>query len=148
MWKYIFQSDRVFSDSPVIWDIAIPPLECGSISSSQTECSLIVRELGYRNASESLYTFILKQNSSCIKVLNAIFCPDRALSGLIVVHFLQGEQCQINPSGDLEDEQETMDIAVLHPEQDIEFFIRFFWNIKSRALSRETVDPLILSRRQ
>ena len=69
---------------------------------------------------------MLKQKRSWIKVFSAIFCPERTLSVLMFLYFLQGEHRQISPSGDLEEEQGTKDIAELHPGQDIELFRRFF----------------------
>ena len=50
---------------------------------------------------------------------------ERTLSVLMFLYFLQGEHRQISPSGDLEEEQGTKDIAALHPGQDIELFRRF-----------------------
>ena len=50
-----------------------------------------------------------------MKVFSAIFCPERTLSVLMFLYFLQGEHRQISPSGDLEEEQGTKDIAALHP---------------------------------
>ena len=76
------------------------------------------------------------------------FCPKRVLSVLMFLYFLHGEQGQISPSGNLEDEQGTRDIDALQPGQDIEFFIRFFWKRKSCAFSRDAVGPLISSSRQ
>jgi hypothetical protein len=82
---------------------------------------------------------MLKQKRSWMKVFSAIFCPERVLSILMFLYFLQGEHRQISQSGDLEKEQGTRDIAVLHPGQDLEFFSRFFWKRKSRAFSMDAV---------
>ena len=51
----------------------------------------------------------------------------------------------ISPSGDL---QGVRDIDALHPGQDMELFMRFFWNRKSRAFSREAVGSFISFSRQ
>ena len=64
--------------------------------------------------------FILKQNRSCTKFLRVSFSPERTLSVLIFLYFLQGEQHHISPSGDFEDEQGGRNIDSLHPGQDME----------------------------
>ena len=76
------------------------------------------------------------------------FCPERTLSVLIFLYFLQGEQHHISPSGDFEDEQGGRNIDSLHPGQDMELFRMFLWNRKSRAFSREATGPFISSSRQ
>ena len=43
-----------------------------------------------------------------------------------VLVLLAGEHRQISPSGDLEEEQGTRNIAASHPGQDVELFRRFF----------------------
>ena len=93
----IFQSDTAFSESPVICDIEM-----------------------------SVSPFILKQNRSCTKFLRVSFCPERTLSVLIFLYFLQGVQRHISPSGDFEDEQGVRNIDSLHPGQDMELFRMFF----------------------
>ena len=80
--------------------------------------------------------------------LKASFRPERTLSALIFLYFLQGGQRHIIPSGDFEDEQGVRNIDSLHPGQDMEFLRRFFWNKKSREFSMEAVAWLISSSRQ
>ena len=71
---------------------------------------------------------------------------DHIASHIPSLYFLQGDQRQINPSGDLEDEQGTRDIAVLHPGQDMEFGLppesllpeSLFW---SRDSGPKTFNP-------
>ena len=94
---------------------------------------------------ESTFLSSTPSSSTDSTMVYVSFCPERTLSVLIFLYFLQGEQRHISPSEDFEVEQGVWNIDSLHPGQDMEFFRMFFWNRKSRAFSREATGPFISS---